>query len=493
MARARFSNVEVITPVSSPLSPSMPSYGGRAMLSSQDRVLVDNGGSSYRGLDIYLSLMSNPVVFKSWDKMMSEICSREIVVEPGVSNNPDDAKLAQNIADFVKEQMLRLGENSIDQLMPSNGGVDALTRACGTAYITGISPIELVWGRNGKGKRIVQYFKPRDPRLVRMEYDDEAKVTRPKVITRTDTMRGMSIPVGKFIIHRHWAIPNDDDYGSGLGRNLYYPVEWQKQVMTYWLMLIDKTVMPSTVGSYSAEARATEELINDFDFAVRNFGQDSAIVLPPGFDIKTIAMSNNGIDMLEKLISRIDTYIETLITGESSTGKEGGGSGAKDEVANSIRLTKAKDISDSICDTLNSTIVKWLVWSNFGKSAPMPKMYRNFEADIETDPTTLAEVQSIADFIDLLGKLDQVAITLDKDYIQQRLGVPLKGKPPSASPPPAAPSTPAAKPPTDETGTQDIAKTSPTVSPTVSPIVRPERTSTALYDHVPTPSELLGG
>lgn len=474
MVKPRFSNIELIGPATSPLSNYMPSFGGRTQLRSQDRILVDNGGSGYRALDIYMSLFLNPVVYKSWDKVATDICSRELQVKP-----KDESKEAAVIAEFIQGQLLSIGTTaSTNPLLPAQGGIDALTRALATAYITGITTVELVWGRDRDGKRVVKYFKPRDARLFRMEYDHDANVTRPRVLTRADTTRGVAIPAHKFLIHRYWSVPNDDEYGCGLGKNLYYPVEWQKQLMTYWLMLVDKTVMPSTVGTYSEEAVAKPEDITKFEEAVRNFGQDSAIVLKPGYKIETIDLRATNADALERLLDKIDSYIESIVAGESATGKEGAGSQAKDEVSRGIGLISAKALSDGICETLNQTLVKWLTWANFGQDAPVPTVWRNFGQDIATEPTTLAEVESVADFIDLLSKLNGMDISLDKAYIETRLGVPLK-KPP-------------VKPTSGNQSASMVAKApAGTVATSAGPAAQ-ERTGTALYDYVPSPAELLG-
>lgn len=436
----RFTNVELVNPVDSPFSPYFPTFNGRAMLSSQDRVLIENGSGGARSVDLYSSLFLNPVVHRTWSKLMDEICHRDLIVVPA-----DDSEYAKLIADDVLEQLKTMGQTGNTPLLPGNGGFDEMTRAAGKAYITGISPIELVWARDHEGKRIVKYAKARDPKLFRMEYDAESRVTRPRLLTKQDMLRGVALPAHKIVMHRYWSVPNDDEYGCGLGRNLYYPVEWQKQIMSYWLMLIDKTVMPSTVGSYSKDARTDEDNIARFEEAVRNFGQDSAITLPPGFAIDVHDLKGgSSADMLEKLLAKIDQYLEMLVIGESTTGKSGGGEGGVDQVADSIFTTKAKSLSDSISTTFNSTLVKWLVWAQYGKDAPVPTVWRNFAAEETTSPTNLNEVESIETLITLLGQLDQQGLTLDAKWVQDRLGAPLKSLMPKPKPtvPAQAPSQP---------------------------------------------------
>ena len=434
----RFSNVELISPVNNPISPYVPTYGGRSMLSTQDRVLIDNQSSGLYSLDLYLSLFLNPVVLRSWSKLMDEICHRELVVAPA-----DDSEYARMIADDILDQVKQIGREGANPLLPGNGGFDEMTRCAGKAYITGISPQELVWGKDDYGKRVVKYCKARDPRLFRMEYDNESRTTRPRVLTRTEMLRGVAIPAHKFVIHRHWAVPNDDDYGCGLGRNLYYPVEWQKQIMSYWLMLIDKTVMPSTVGSYGEEARLDADKVAIFEDAVRNFGQDSSITLPPGFSIDVHDLKgSSSADMLDKLLTKIDEYLEMLLMGESSTGKRGGGAGGVDQVSDGIFTTKAKSLSDSISTTFNSTVVKWMTWAQYGRSAPVPTIWRNFEPTEVSPPSNLEEVEDIAVLITLMGQLDQQGLSLDPRWIQKRLGAPLKSLlPRPALSTPTAPAT----------------------------------------------------
>jgi phage gp29-like protein len=430
----RFVNTELINPVDSPFSPYFPTFNGRVMLSSQDRVLIDNGAGGSRSVDLYSSLFLNPVVHRSWTKLMDEICHRDLVAVPA-----DDSEYAKLVADDILEQIKMIGQSGATPLLSGGGGFDEMTRTAGKAYITGMSPLELVWARDNTGKRIVKYAKARDPKLFRMEYDAESRVTRPRLLTRQDMLRGSALPAHKIVLHRYWAVPGDDEYGCGLGRNLYYPVEWQKQIMSYWLMLIDKTVMPSTVGSYSKDARTDEDKIAIFEEAVRNFGQDSSITLPPGYSIEVHDLKgSSSADMLDKLLTRIDEYLEMLIIGESTTGKSGGGEGGVDQVADSIFTTKAKSLSDSISSTFNATLVKWLVWAQYGKDAPVPTIWRSFAAEEKGSPTNLNEVESVETLITLLGQLDQQGLTLDPAWVQGRLGAPLKSlmpKPKPATPP----------------------------------------------------------
>ena len=456
MTSKRFSRVELATPVNSPLGSYAPSFGGRVRLQSQDRTLVDNGGVGLRSLEIYQALLNNPQVYSAWDKTVSEITSRAIVVEPASDSEED-----KYIAKFVETQLKSMGSAQVGLVLPTASGLDNLIRCACTAYITGISPVELVWSRLPDGTRTISYFKPRDPKLFSMEFDEVEGKTRPRLLTRDDALRGQALPDRKFVMFRYWSVPTDDEYGQGLGRQLYYAVEWQKQILSFWLQLIDKTVLPSTIGSYDETAAAKESLVADFKSAVASFGQDSSIVLPPGFKIDTTAFPTGTQAQLSELLSVMDAYISNVITGESSIGQAGAGSAGKDQIANEVRVMKAKALSDLIHETLNQTVVRWLVDANFGTQAASPRIWRDFTSQVDEPPKTLDEVQSIAEFVDILGKLDQVGIKVDQDYIGSRLNVPLKGK---AKPGQAQAAGGTARPP-----------------------------GAPLYSSVPSPSELLGG
>lgn len=419
---------ELVTPLNSPLGWTVPAFGGKTLLNPQDRTLIENGGGGWRALDIYLSLFKNPVAFSAWEKLIADIISRELTVTPATKSQKD-----RQIADYVLSIINSLGNLSNDDMLGNGSGFDTLTRAAAKALITGISPVELIWDKNSRGERVVTHFKTRDPRLVRIEYDDVTKKTTPRILTRTDQTSGVEIPARKMIIFRYWAIPTDDEYGHGLGSSLYYAVEWQKQIMAYWLMLIGKAAIPSTVGKYDEKATANPELIERFKTAIRTFGQDSSILLPPGFSIESIGINLGSADVLEKIEAKVREYIDMLIMGESSTGTQGGGSNARDQVADSIRVKRAKALSDIISSQINNTLVKWLVEAKFGLGTPAPTIWRNFAADEISPPTTVDDIDSITDFIDILTKLDQIGVRLDKAYIESRIGAPLQK---AAAPPP---------------------------------------------------------
>ena len=476
----RFSAIELVNPIDSPISGYGITFGGRIQLRPKDRVLIDNGGSGFRALDIYLSLFSNPVVYSAWDKLVTEITSRDLIVTPASQSVEDLA-----IAKFIEEAMANLGLEQTGMELPASGGMDTLTRACSASLITGMSPIELVWTRNAAGQRIISYFKQRDPRLFRMEYDDDAHVTRPRLLTVMDTFRGRALPARKFIFCRFWSTPTDDEYGQGIGRQLFYAVEWQKQLLSYWLMLVDKAAIPSTIGSYTAESGANEQLIADFERAVAGFGQDSSIVLPPGFSIDTKSISANS-GIVKDLIDRVDTYIATVILGEAIVGAPGG-TDQGDSVANSVRVMKAKALSDCIHEILNQTLVRWLVEANYGSKAAVPKIYRNFVEDDTAPPSSLAEVEDISVVIDLLGKLSQQGLNVDPYWIQDKLGVPLKSLQKRPGQPDAANSSATGQSQQSNTTTGSSSKTTASGGGGGQ-----SKTGTALYDNVPSAAELLG-
>lgn len=410
--------LEVADNLNSPVNYQQYSFGDKVILNRQDQLLISQGGSGVRALDVYLSLFSHPTVLSSWNKIANAICSREVKVTP-VSNSKADLR----IADFVRGSIKKLGMSGE---LSSVGGFDALTRAMCGSLIIGMAPIEFVW----TDAKTISYFKQRDARRFKLQQDSRTGKLQMRLLTRTNGLEGVLLPPRKISLMRYWVIPTDDDYGQGLGRPLYYAVEWHKKLMSIYLLLIDKAAQPSTIGKYTSEVQDFDKLIEDFKRAVESFGMDASIVLPPGFSIDTVPISLAGAATIQKLLDSLDEYIRLLITGEATVGSPGG-SGGTDEISASQLQMNAKALSDAICEELNATYVRWLVDANFGKAAACPEISRNFERQVAA--TNIEDISDIKELVEVLDTLNRMGVKADKAWLEKRLGIPLQKPKPEAA------------------------------------------------------------
>ena len=403
-----------------PLIAGGVTLGGKVRLLSRDAILRDKGGGSlFRALDLYYDLFTDMVVFSSWDKQATDIVSREWIVEPGGKEDID-----LRAADFARENLEDLGSHveygiRIAEDRPCSG-FDHLTRGLLVATIAGIATGEIIWGVNRKGQIIPAEIPIRDSRRFMFEYEAKRDKIRPKLLTRGTFNEGILLPARKFIFHRYYAMPGfSDPHGFGLGRQLFYPVEWKKEAIIMWLNLIDKYIDPVTIGTHPAEADKDE--VREFKDHIQTIAQEMSITMPEGWSIEfNRAEINGSYDALVQLLEYLDKQISKVITGEATVGEPLGGSQARETINNSIRVQKAKAWSDQLSETLNCTLLKWMTELNFPGARP-PKVWREF-----------GDEDGLKDIATVLTLLNQLEYKADPNWIEIKTGIPQAPKATSA-------------------------------------------------------------
>lgn len=406
----RFANRQIAGYVNNPLLGIAPSYGGMLRLSPQDNLLATKGGLSMRMLDVYLDLLTDAHTFTMWDKQINEICSRPVSIIPG-GKAPDDIAAAQFAEDYLSKLGITDASSHNGHLVANNdANLDKTFYGLGLALIAGYSVAEIIWSRDELGRVIPNELHMLDPRRILFYANSEGKIY-PKLLTRKHSYEGIFIPDRKFILHQHWAMPSEDPHGFGLGRHLYYPVQWKREVLTYWLGIIDRHHEPTVIGAYPGTASA--EQIAEFFTIINNITNQSSIVMPEGFSV-SFADHNigNAEQLLKSLIDYCDRQISLVLLGEVTTGEETPGNNAGEDISNNIRLSKAKAWSDAICATLNSTLLRWTTELNF-PGAKSPKLTRSFTKEESTDA-----------LIDRIAKLVGAGYKPEPDWVSKKTGIP---------------------------------------------------------------------
>lgn len=358
-------------------------------------------GSGPDAIKEYFNLLAEPSVFVPWSKQMSEIISRPYTVEPGA-----DTPAAQQAADFIKATLDNLGGTTKDKykaiaLLESDLTFANLQKWMGTAIITGLAPFEIVYGRTEQGLINIDRLIAIEPS--RLIFDEVVNgYIVPRLRTTTNAGSGLRLPANKFVLHRYWAMPTISPYGQGLGRQLYWPVEWKKDALSLWMQIIVKHADPRVVGR--APSRASEDEIAGFHSDLAEYSSNGVIALREGYDVSTDENSAPAVQWVQELCLYADKMANLLLLGESTSGEAVGGSQARETINESIRLQKAKEFSDCILDSLNGTLVKWLCQINF-PDVPQPKIKREFlDADL---------------ILDQAQQLSLLGISLDRDWLEQ--------------------------------------------------------------------------
>ena len=396
------------------------SYSGAPYLTSgvilprRDDILLEEGGGGPRAIEKYMRLFNDSQILAAWEKLIGEIVQRPWEVYPSSDRAEDE-----EIAEFVRQVINRMGSNTRqsygkESLVSSNAGFDTFIRGMCESIVLGMSIGEICWMRQGK-YIVPSEIKIRDPRRFLFRLNEDGTVS-PRLITMFSPVEGMGIPLRSMILHRHWAYSNFMDvHGSGLGRQLYPLVEFRRTLLNFWLQYSDKHTTPTAVGKFSLGT--PEEEVNSLFTALQRLGQETAVVIPDEMDIQWLE-SNGRPELYNQLITYIDQQISFVINGETTVGQETGsvGSFARDQIADSVRMRKAKAFSEELDETINSTLVRWIVELNYPGKTP-PRLVRNFE-DLKQreDPVRMVQVLS------QLGALGyQVE---DVDWLREKLNIP---------------------------------------------------------------------
>lgn len=381
------------------------SYGG--VLENLDDTLRTRGQG--KGLKIYDELERDAHCYAVLQKRRLAVVSRPWQVDAA-----SDAAIDKEAADLVVRQLKDLGK-TVSAGRPFVTGFDQSTENFLDATLKGYALGEVMWEIRGDeiwASRII----PRDQR--RFVFDDELKL---RMLTRESIMKGEELPERKFIVHRFGA-KDDSPYGKGLGHILFWPVFFKRQDISFWLVFADKFGSPTALGKYPASAKKDER--DKLLAALKAIAQDAGVIVPDGMLIELLEASRAGsIDTYEKLARYMDEQISVAVLGETitTTPKSTGlGSGVAD-AQNEVREEIARADADLLSDTLNATLVRWIVDYNL-PGAGYPLLYRSFE-----EPEDLEQRSQVDERLHSMGYEPE-----SLEYINETYGGRWKKKPAAA-------------------------------------------------------------
>ena len=334
-----------------------------------DELLIAKGGSE--AFQIYTRLLFDETVQAAMVKMSQEITSRELKVEPAGETPGDIA-----VKEFIEDKLRVLQ-------------MDEVFRGLLESYICGFSVAEIMWRRTPSG--VVPFdVRFRDQRRFRFQEEEEADYGfTMRIATREHPYIGEELPPRKFVVHRYWAQNNGDPYGAGLGRILYPLVKFKRRALESQLLYSDRFSNPTAIAKAPLSATAVE--VDTLYDHLSNLSQETALVLPEGFDLEFVTPGGSP-ETFQNLRETLAKSIHLLIAGEDEAGSADAGSRASSEVAQTVRMARAKDLSELLCQTLNESLIRWMIDLNFGTNVTAPRLYRDFDPkqDVQLDMTDVA-------------------------------------------------------------------------------------------------------
>lgn len=321
------------------------------VLRNLDEVLQSRAGG--KGLKLYDELERDAQVFAVVQKRKMAVVARPWTITPASTSLRDKkaAELIQSTLESVAFDQLCL--NLLD------------------AVLKGFGVCEVMWEMQGD-MLLPTRFIPRDQR--RFTFDDQHA---PRLLTRENMLYGEALPERKFIVHSQGG-KDGSPYGLGLGSKLYWPVLFKRQGIGFWMALGDRFGSPTAVGKYREGTPPEQQ--DKLLAMLEAIAQDTSIVIPDTTLLELMEPKNGNITMHEPLIRYLDEQISTAVLGEtmSTTSHASGlGGGGQANVHNDVRKELSQADADLLSDTLNNTLVRWIVELNLPNALP-PRVYRDF-------------------------------------------------------------------------------------------------------------------
>ncbi|MCC5644766.1 DUF935 domain-containing protein [Nostoc sp. CHAB 5824] len=347
--------------------PYMLLLGSRLL--NPDDVLQGRGKGEYKAYD---DLLKDGHCFSVLQKRYLAVIAREWSVEAASKD-----KLDQKAADMVKYHLQSLAAKADDDDLLATG----FDRTCYNlldAVLKGFKPAEILWGVDGK-EFYPNQIKARNQQRFNFAINEAGKWEL-RMLTLEDMIDGEAVTKlhpRKFLTHICGAT-DDNPYGTGLGRTLWWNVFFKKQGVKFWLQFVDKFASPTALGKYPRGA--TKEQKNSLLEALDAIATDAGVAIPEGLDIVLLEASRSGsINCYESLCKYMDSEMSKTVLGETLTTQIGDrGSYAAANTHNEVRKELTKADSDLLSDTLNRTLIKWDVQLNLPDAKP-PRLWRNFE------------------------------------------------------------------------------------------------------------------
>jgi len=334
--------------------PFFPIYGG--VLRHQDDTLITRGGS--KGLKIYDDLLRDPHAYSVVQKRKMALVGCDWDIIPSEKGGRE----AKKAAELVKNQLKSLNFNQI-----TFGLLDATLK--------GFSVGEVIWDLDGSEIR-AKNIKLKDQRRFTFALPESSEVEEDyelRLLTPTDMYRGESLPPRKFIVHT-FGTSDGNRFGLGVGTRLFWPALFKRQGITFWLTFVDKFASPTAIGKYSLNASPEDQ--RKLLEALGAIAHDSGVIIPEGMVVELLEASrSSSIDCYERLARFMDEQMSEAILGETLTTNVGSvGSLAAGQVHNDVRLELIRADADLLSDTLNKTLVRWIVELNM-PGAPLPTVW----------------------------------------------------------------------------------------------------------------------
>jgi phage gp29-like protein len=392
-----------------------PTYAG-GRVDPRDETLLEKGGGGHRAWEIYQDIAKDPHAFAILQKRYLAVVGRDWEVKAASESRAD-----KKAAEMVEAHLRALATRSSDEengeaAIALGGGFDQMCLELLAATLFGWSVSEIIWDQDG-GEIFPAEVAKKD--LRRFQFVAGDRHYKLRLLSLSNLFNGEPLPPRKFIVHRYsMGGLAQDPYGYGLGARLFFPRFFKSNSVKFWLIFADKWATPTAVGKFPRGATDAQkaELLK----MLKAIATDAGVIVPETMAIEFLeAQRSSTTSTYKELVDFCNAEMSKVALGETGTTDQssGGGSRARDEVGNEVRIEIAKADADLLSDTLNRTLVRWIVQLNLPDATP-PTIWRKFpELDEKEDLNARATRDSA---------IVQMGFTLTRKYITETYGVELE-------------------------------------------------------------------
>jgi phage gp29-like protein len=378
--------------------PHLPTYGGSMLTPAHYDAIIQSQGRHWDYFKLYEDIERDAHAFSVLQTRKMDVVHREWMVEPGGEKRAD-----KKLAEMVETQLKNLSIHALEEeqgetVLSLSSGFDNTCYGLLNSVLNGVSYGEIMWAQDGR-EIYPEEIRIRKPR--RFGYVLGDRGYRLRLLTRENPLEGEPVPPRKILVHHHQ--PEHGPYGLGLGHRLYWPCFFKREDIKFWLLFVDKFAAPSAIVKYPRSA-SEEEKATGLD-ALNAIATETGIAIPEDMMIELLEAQRSGsINCYESLARWCDEQISEAVLGQTGTTNQssGGGSRARDEVAERVSLKLAKFDADMLSETLNKQLVKWICHFNDPTAEP-PKVWRRFP-ELEEFEDLNARAGRDKTIVDMMGR-----------------------------------------------------------------------------------------
>ena len=303
----------------------------------------------------------------------------------------DDTPAAKDIAEFVTEVLTHSNfKQMVQELLQ--------------AILYGFYNSEVLW-QVVDGKITIKKFIGKHPRRFSFTMERELRL-----LTKDNQQTGEEVPDRKIITFSFGD--SDNPYGKGLGQKLWWPVWFKKHGIKFWLIFLDKFGMPTGVGKYPSGA--TPDQKKTLKEAIEAIHSETGVIIPDNMALELMEASRSGKVTYETLCEYMDKQISKAVLGQTLTTEVSGGSYAASQTHDEVRQDIKQADAGLLAETVNRTVVTWLVDFNFATVSAYPTL--RFITEKEQVLKELAERDEVL--------VNKIGVEVDPDYFYDTYNLP---------------------------------------------------------------------